>query len=109
MQRSIYIRPVGIFPNAHGKASGEDAAGEIWGGFRSPAGRWRSRRSKFSSAAGAARIGARSVSAISSSATGGGIRSAASDLLEAIRAPRGASCGLSLDRTAHHGHRQRNA
>ena len=97
MQRSIYIRPVGIFRTRRARAGrgfrrglGRPAACRRAAALRGARGH-RARRQGASSAAS-------SGSATVSSATGAGSTLAASDLLEAIRAPRPRLAGLSLDR-----------
>lgn len=99
MQRSIYIRPVGIFPNTHPKGSGEDAAGEIWGGLPLSGGPL-----SFSALEILERCGRgiyrRTIGLGDLFERDWGRHTlAASDLLEAIRAPRARLAGLSLDRT----------
>jgi dihydropteroate synthase len=99
MQRSIYIRPVGIFPNTHGKASGEDATGEIWGGLPLAGGPLAFSALEILERCGRG-IHRRTIGLGDLFERDWGRHTlAASDLLESIRAPRGRLAGLSLDRT----------
>lgn len=93
MQRSIYIRPVGIFPGRS-----DTLSGEVWGGLPLGGGPL-----AFSAVEVIERAGAgvkRRVCGLGDLFERDWGRStlSASDIVEAIRAPRGRIAGLSLDR-----------
>ena len=98
MQRSIYIRPMGIFADTRGDVSGEDLAGQIWGGLPLAGGPL-----SFSALEIIERCGRGIVRRTIGlgdlfERDWGRNTLAASDLLEAIRAPRARLAGMSLGR-----------